>query len=161
MVDGEVLPYLRRGMDVDARLAVGHLGEHAGDEGHAGFVKEMRQTVVQHDGDRRVAEHDFLEGLCGRVAAGDGIDVGEQQTADLGQGTYNGRGCGVSPNLDGQQMAYLPRHIILAIYFGEDGLSDKPHHVLQRIVRRQMGTGRYSFLFHDILWVFRCKITTR
>ena len=59
VVDGEVVPYLGSGMDVDARLAVRHFGDDAGNEGHAQQQQLVGDAVAGEGLDDWIAADDF------------------------------------------------------------------------------------------------------
>ena len=85
VVDGEVLANLGTGVDVDAGLGMGLLGDDAGDDGHLHLVQAVGDAVVYHRVDHGVAEDHLAVGLRRRVVVEHGLHVGIQQALDLGQ----------------------------------------------------------------------------
>ena len=85
VVDGEMAAYLRAGVYVDARLAMGHFGDDAGNEGHAQHQQFVGDAVVADGADARIAADDLAKRMGSGVAVVGGLHVGGQQGAQAGQ----------------------------------------------------------------------------
>ena len=85
VVDREGLPDARAGVDVDAGVAVGDLGQDARDERHAGPVKLMRDAVHRGGEEAGVGEDHLVDRLRGGIAVEDRLGVEQQRRADRRQ----------------------------------------------------------------------------
>ena len=85
VVDGEMFADLGAGMDVDARLAVCHLGDEPGQEGHAQHMQLMGDAVVAQGAYGGIATDDLTKRARGGVAVVGRFDVGGQQAAQARQ----------------------------------------------------------------------------
>ncbi len=85
VVDGEVLADGGTGVDVDAGLGVGLLGDDARYDGHLQLVQGVCQSVVGHGVDDGIAVDDLAVVGGGGVVVEHGLDVGIEESLDLGQ----------------------------------------------------------------------------
>src|SRR3569623_3558309 len=77
--DEETAAYLGAGMNVDAGVGMGDLGEHARDQRHAGAV-EMMGDAVMNDGEHaRITQQHFVDAVRRRVAVVGRHHVGVEQ----------------------------------------------------------------------------------
>ena len=97
MVDGEVAADGGGRVYVDSRLAMGHLGDDARDEGYAQEVQLMGYAVVADGAYGRVAADDLAIGSGGRGALLGGHHIGGKDTAQVGQALDepSGKGGGI------------------------------------------------------------------
>ena len=73
------------GMDIDAGLAVGVLGHHAGDQRDVETIKLVGHAINGHGRKARVAKDDLVGALGGRVALERGLHVFGQCVTQLGK----------------------------------------------------------------------------
>ena len=85
VVDGEVMTYLGARVNVDARLAVGHLCNDAGYEGNAKEQELVGNAIARDSLDDGIATDDFSERLGSRVTVVGGFDVGGKDAPQLRQ----------------------------------------------------------------------------
>ena len=70
-------------MDVDARLAVGVLGHHAGNERNTQVIKNVGQAIHGDRGHARIAKHDLIQALGRRVAIVRRLGIFTEQPAQI------------------------------------------------------------------------------
>ena len=75
VVDEEVIANLRAGMDVDARVAVGVLGHHPGQDGDLHFVKLVGYPIYQDGKQAGIGKQDFFSGAGGGIAVKGGLPM--------------------------------------------------------------------------------------
>ena len=92
VVYGEVAAYLGAGMDVNARFAVCHFGDDAGNEGYAQPQQFVGDAVVADGPYGGIAADDLAERMGGRVAVVGRFDIGGQGAAHGGQAAYEACG---------------------------------------------------------------------
>ena len=92
MVDEEIVADLRSGMDVYARVAVGILGHHPGQDGDLQMIQLMGHPVHQNGKQAGVGEQDLLPGSGSGVAVKGGLQIHLHLLRDLGQLCYHFRG---------------------------------------------------------------------
>lgn len=85
VVDAEVVSDLRAGMDVDSGGRMSQFGDDAGQERDARLEQCVREAVMGHGDQCRVAEYHFFEAAGGRVSVEDGFDIGAELAAKLWQ----------------------------------------------------------------------------
>ena len=83
VIDEERLPDGRAGMDIDAGDGVGHFAQDARDDRHFEQVQLVRDAVVDHGQDGRVAKNGFARAGRSRVALIGGPCVRGEQTPDV------------------------------------------------------------------------------
>src|SRR6266540_63557 len=92
VIDEEPLADRCTGVDVDAGLLVGVLGDHAGDDAGT-LTQEPIGHAVTNDGvEPRVAEDDLVGSGGGGVALVGGLDVRRDGGADVGESSQESRG---------------------------------------------------------------------
>ena len=79
-------PICAAGMDVDARVAVGDLGQHARHQRHLAALELVRQPVDGGGEEAGVGEDHLVDGVRGRVAVADRLGVEQQRRADVREG---------------------------------------------------------------------------
>ena len=92
MVDGEMRTDGGRGMDIDARLAMSHLGNDAGDKGHAQEKQLVSDAVVGDSLYHGIAADYLPDGLGSRVALVGSFDVRSQHRTQGRQAPDKGGG---------------------------------------------------------------------
>lgn len=75
VVYAEIVADFSPGVDVYPRFGMCHFRYHTGHQRETEKVEMVRQTVVQHSPDRRIAENYFCRVLCRRICVIYGTDV--------------------------------------------------------------------------------------
>lgn len=85
VVHEEPLADGRAGVDVDAGLGVGMLGEDAWDHGHPQCKEHMGNAVGHQRPNPRIGKHDFFDAARGRVMDVGGLNIPGELVPDGGQ----------------------------------------------------------------------------
>ena len=85
VVDAEIFADLGTGVYVDARGRVGRLGDQPREDRHAELQQGVREAVVGHGYEGRIAKDHLLVARGRRVAVEDGLHVGSEPAAQFGQ----------------------------------------------------------------------------
>ena len=92
VIDKEVGPDGRAGVDIDARAAVGIFGHDPGDHGHPLAVQQVGNAIDKDGEQARIGKDDLLLVGGGGVAVERGLDVRQQHLLDAGQLRHDGLG---------------------------------------------------------------------
>lgn len=161
VVNAEVGTYNRPRVYVYTGFGVSHFRDYARQQRDAHLEQGVRDSVMQHPGECRVAENNLGAVACGGVVDKHGVDVGEQNLAQGGQSVYKSPGNLVLVNVRGAHQsactAYLCRQLAVygvkpyggdvSEYLGsrsfvvkeirEHNLADKLYYLAEALHRRQ------------------------
>ena len=84
VIDEEVIPDRRAGVDVDAGSRMGPLGHHPGNERHVEAVENVRQTVDRDRLEPGIAEDHLVERPHGRIAVVRRLDIRGEHASQVG-----------------------------------------------------------------------------
>ena len=110
VIDEKAFADLGAGMNIDASLRMGDLGDDPRQHRDAQPVKLMREAMTNDRRDARIAKHDLVVAFGGRIPLEGGADVGVEQRADRGQPQNEFPGdLGRSPRQIGGRLIFVAR----------------------------------------------------